>query len=221
MPSPATTPRFPAQHAFDRAAQRQQKRLALLAAAARMFNERGYATASLEGVATNLNISKAAVYYYFRSKQEILFECYQMSFDIWNAALEEARLGGRTGREKLEIYMRRYLETGFDSLQPLMVIREWEALDPKAREKIGRRRKLLRGQVRDIIAEGVEDGSLARCEPKVAVTIINSAISWLLRTYRSDGVLGRDAFIAEVISLLMNGVGPRAKSRRPRRVELA
>ncbi len=204
--------------AFDRATQHQHKRLALLHAAAQMFNERGYATASLETVATNLNISKAAVYYYFKSKQEILFECYQMSFDVWAAALDAARLEGRTGREKLEIYMRRYFEAGLDSLQPLIVIREWEALDLDGREKIGTRRRELRNQVRDIIAEGVEDGSLAPCDPRVAVTIVNAAISWLLRTYRPGGTLGRDEFIAEVMRMLLDGIGgrPAARARKAR-----
>jgi len=203
--------------AFDRAAQHQSKRLALLQAAAQMFNERGYATASLETVATNLHISKAAVYYYFKSKQEILFECYQMSFDVWDAALEAAHLEGRTGRDKLEIYMRRYFEAGIDSLQPLIVIREWEALDPEARGKIGARRRLLRDQVRDIVAEGVADGTLAQCDPRIAVTIINAAISWLLRTYRSDGKLPRDKFISEVMGLLLNGIVPRAKAARAKK----
>lgn len=200
--------------AFDRVTQHQHKRQALLHAAAQMFNERGYATASLETVATNLNISKAAVYYYFKSKQEILFECYQMSFDVWERALERAQAEGRTGREKLEIYMRGYFEAGLDSLQPLIVIREWEALEPELREKIGSRRRALRDQVRDIIAEGVEDGSLAPCEPRIAVTIINASISWLLRTYRPDGAISRGAFIDEIIRLLLDGMGTRRARRR-------
>jgi AcrR family transcriptional regulator len=199
----------PAHDAFDRASQHRQKRLALLHAAAQMFNERGYATASLETVATNLNISKAAVYYYFKNKQEILFECYQISFDIWAAALTAAQTDGGTGREKLEIYMRSYLETGLDTLQPLIVVREWASLEPDQRRKISQRRKLLRDQVRDIIAEGIADRSIVQCEPRVAVTIINAAISWLLRTYRSDGALSREAFIKQVTDLLLNGVRKR------------
>ncbi len=94
----------PGPDAFDRRSQHRHKRLALLNQAARVINERGYATASLEEVAHTLGISKAAVYYYFRNKQEILFECYQMSFDIWDAALAEARERGRNGRERVEIY---------------------------------------------------------------------------------------------------------------------
>jgi TetR/AcrR family transcriptional regulator len=204
------------QNVFNRDALHQQKRRALLHAAAEMFNEHGYATASLEAVALQLKISKAAVYYYFKNKQEILFECYEISFDIWDAALQAAHAEGRTGREKLEVYMRRYLEAGLDALQPLLVIREWAALERSAREKIEARRRALRNQVREIIAEGVADGTLAPCNPKLAVTIIGSSISWLLRMYRPDGGLNRSEFMDQVLDLLLNGLAGRApaKSRR-------
>jgi AcrR family transcriptional regulator len=201
--------------AFDRRAQRRHKRLALLNEAARAINERGYATASLEDVAHTLGISKAAVYYYFRNKQEILYECYQMSFDIWEAALAEARRRGRTGRERVEIYIRRYLEAGLDALQPVILVREQEALEPPYRQKIEKRRRALRDQLRALIAEGIADGSLAPCNPKPAVTIIGAAISWLLRMYRADGELGREAFIDQAVRLLLDGLaGGRAAAAR-------
>jgi TetR/AcrR family transcriptional regulator len=204
------------QDPFDRDALHQQKRRALLHAAAEMFNEHGYATASLEAVAHQLKISKAAVYYYFKNKQEILFECYEISFDIWEEALRSAHAEGNSGREKLEIYMRRYLDAGLDALQPLLVIREWSALQRPAREKIEARRKSLRNQVRDIIAGGVADGTLAPCDPKLAATIIGSSISWLLRMYRSDGGLAREDFVNQVLELLLNGLAGKAPARAQR-----
>jgi AcrR family transcriptional regulator len=206
--------------AFDRRAQHRHKRLAVLNEAARAINERGYATASLEEVAHMLGISKAAVYYYFRNKQEILYECYLMSFDIWEAAIAEARRRGRTGRERVEIYIRCYLEAGLDALQPVILVREQEALEPPYRRKIEKRRRALRDQLRGLIAEGIADGSLAPCNPKPAVTIIGAAIigaaiSWLLRMYRSDGELDREAFIDQAVRLLLDGLaGGRAAAAR-------
>jgi AcrR family transcriptional regulator len=215
MAKPVTAPAALAvQNAFDRTALHQQKRRALLQASAEMFNEQGYATASLEAVARQLKISKAAVYYYFKSKQEILLECYEISFDFWEAALQVAHAEGRTGREKLEIYVRRYLEAGLDTLQPLLVIREWAALKRPAREKIEARRKALRNQAREIISEGVTDGTLVPCDPKLATTIISSSISRLLRMYRPGGGLGRAEFIEQVLDVLLNGLVSRTHTAR-------
>ena len=77
-------------HAFDRDAQRAQKRQALLFEAARLINERGPGAVSLEEVGSGLSISKAAVYYYFRSKEELLFLISDITFaTIWKR-LEQA-----------------------------------------------------------------------------------------------------------------------------------
>src|SRR5688500_3203347 len=52
--------------AFDRKGQYQARRLALLAEAARQFNENGEGKFSLTEVARSLNITKTALYYYFK-----------------------------------------------------------------------------------------------------------------------------------------------------------
>ena len=73
------------------------KRNALLREAARAFSGRGYHNTSLDDVAAVLGVTKAALYHYVRSKQEILFECHMMSLDIGDEAMKYARTHGRTG----------------------------------------------------------------------------------------------------------------------------
>ena len=200
------TPSGPAAHAFDRDAQREQKRRALLYEAARLANARGPGSVSLEDVGSSLSISKAAVYYYFRSKQDLLFECYQMSFDVWEGALDAAQAEGRNGAARVEIFIRRYLADGLSALQPMILVREQEALQPALRQKVERRRRALRNRLRAFVAEGMEDGSLRTVNAKVATTIIGAAISWLLRTWRPEGGLDRDAFIEDAVGLLLRGM---------------
>ncbi|HWD23526.1 MAG TPA: TetR/AcrR family transcriptional regulator [Burkholderiales bacterium] len=199
---------------FDRKEQAQQKKQALLQEAVRVFNQRGYANASLEDVARNLNITKAALYYYFRSKQEILYECYCMSFDVWDEALEHAIAHGRNGRERVEIYVRRYIALGLGVLLPTINVREQEALAPEFRQKLARRRRTRRNLLRQIIADGIKDGSIRDCDPRIAVSVIAGAISWLFRVYRPDGDLSVEDFANQAVHLLLNGLAT-AKSRVP------
>lgn len=193
-------------HAFDRDAQRAQKRQALLFEAARLINERGPGAVSLEEVGSGLSISKAAVYYYFRSKQDLLFECYSMSFDVWEAALDEAEASGGTGAAKVELFIRKYLADGLSALQPMILVREQETLQATLRQKVERRRRALRNRLRGFIEAGHADGSLRGFDPKVATTILGAAISWLLRTWRADGGLAQEAFIEDAVGLLLRGM---------------
>jgi AcrR family transcriptional regulator len=192
--------------AFDRQALREQKRLALLHEAARLINARGSAAVSLEDVGSSLSISKAAVYYYFRSKQDLISECYAISFDVWETALDDAAAHGATGGDRVEIFIRRYLAEGLGALQPMILVREQEVLQGALQRKVERRRRALRNRLRGFIAEGVTDGSLAPVNPKIASTIIGAAISWLLRTYHPDGGLDRKAFAEDAVWLLLRGL---------------
>ncbi len=54
------------------------KREAVLATAAQLFLEQSYSRTSLNDVAERLNITKPALYHYFRNKEEILLECYRL-----------------------------------------------------------------------------------------------------------------------------------------------
>ena len=55
---------------------RDEKREAVLRTAVQLFLEQGYHGTTLNDVAERLNITKPALYNYFRGKDEILFECW-------------------------------------------------------------------------------------------------------------------------------------------------
>ena len=55
--------------------ERREKRQALLVAAVRMFNERGFHATSLEDVAASLGVTKPVIYHHLGNKEQVLFEC--------------------------------------------------------------------------------------------------------------------------------------------------
>ena len=73
--SPEPSPWLPFE---SRRRARDEKREAVLRTAVQLFLEQGYHRATLNGVAERLNITKPALYNYFRSKEDILFECWSI-----------------------------------------------------------------------------------------------------------------------------------------------
>ena len=53
------------------------KRDAVMKTAAHLFLEHGYQKTSMSLLAARLKVTKPALYYYFRNKEEILVECYR------------------------------------------------------------------------------------------------------------------------------------------------
>lgn len=66
-----TTPSALAQRSFPRAADRREQ---FRDEAARIFAERGYHAASLQEIADSIGLTKASIYYYYKSKEELLFD---------------------------------------------------------------------------------------------------------------------------------------------------
>jgi AcrR family transcriptional regulator len=87
----------------------QTKRRVALETAARLFNERGFYRTSLEDIAAELHVTKAALYYYFRNKDEILYECHALAID---AVRDDggAEAAGR-GLERVVQLVERYVPT--------------------------------------------------------------------------------------------------------------
>ena len=70
----AQTP-SPFRTAEQRSRDRQAKKLALMEAAVRMFNTRGFHATSLDDVAASLGVTKPTVYHYLGNKESVLLEC--------------------------------------------------------------------------------------------------------------------------------------------------
>ena len=82
-----------------RAAQAEQTRQQILETAQRLFAELGYDATSLQMIADEMGLTKAAVYYHFRAKSDILHAIMQPGIDWIKALLDEAAaMRGRRAR---------------------------------------------------------------------------------------------------------------------------
>jgi AcrR family transcriptional regulator len=83
----------------SRAVQAERTRQQILATAQRLFAERGYDATSLQMIADEMGLTKAAVYYHFRAKNEILLAAMRPGLLRLQALLDEAAaIRGRRAR---------------------------------------------------------------------------------------------------------------------------
>src|SRR3954469_15733781 len=86
--------------AFDsRRRDPETKREAVLQTAAQLFLEKSYGRTSMNDVAERLNITKPALYHYFRNKEEVLLECYRLGTAMIEEILNDIAAHG-SGLEK-------------------------------------------------------------------------------------------------------------------------
>lgn len=166
----------------DRANQRLAKRDAVLRTAARLFLARGPHRVTMNEVADALNITKPALYNYFKSKDEIIIECFRMGNEMTVRILDALASADLTGREKLTRFMRDYAKVGTIDFGACMIRFDERELPPAGRDEVQGYKRSIDKRVRSIIADAVADGSLEPCDEKLATFavfgILNSISNW-------------------------------------------
>jgi TetR/AcrR family transcriptional regulator len=164
-----------------------RKREALLRAAAQSFNRRGYHGTSLTDIAKKLGVTKAALYTYVPSKEELLYYCHAAAMDAAFEALAQGRARGRDGLQKLTITLMGYLELMLTQEGSFVLLMEEHAMRPVHVRAIIHRRDQFEQGMRDLVASGIKDGSIAPCNPKLATFVVLGALNWARKWYAPGG----------------------------------
>lgn len=159
--------------------QRRLKKLAILEAASKLFNEQGYDRTSIDDIAAQLNVSKRTLYYYIDSKEEILFECDKYGLEYVNRAIEKSEMPAHPPLQRFETLMRAYMGLLSTSFGACLVLSSEHCLSPESRQFLRQGRRNLDNRARALIEEGIADGSIKPCNPATATAAIFGAFNWV------------------------------------------
>ena len=190
----------------EREQQRQAKRDAVLQAAAQLFNERGFHATSLDDIAARLNVSKPTLYYYVKNKDQILIECVREGLQMTIDGIEASRVAGGTAIDQLMACMRVYARIVTLDFGMCLIRVGDEELPPDSRKELRRLKSEIDKAFRRLVAAGVQEGSIAPCDPKMTAFVISGALSWIGRWYQPDGEFTPEQIAEQCIATLCHGV---------------
>ncbi|MGC6331407.1 TetR/AcrR family transcriptional regulator [Rhizorhabdus sp. FW153] len=196
----------PFRSAEQRLADRAAKRSAVLRAAVRMFNEKGFFATSLDDVAASLGVSKRTIYHYLSSKDQVLLECLTIGLEQLLEAAAQARAEPGTGRDRLAKFLRRYSEINMNDFGRCVIRTGEEALSAESLPRYRAMKRDIDRELRGLIAQAVEDGSIAPVDVKIAAFTVAGAINWPARWYKPDGTESPERLAAEIVELLLKGL---------------
>ncbi len=177
----------------------------MLRAAAKCFNEKGYSGTSLRDVASILGLTDAALYYYVKNKEELVYLCYLRAGDVGRETMDRAIADGRNGLDIVRLYLKYHLEVMTGERGPIAILSEIPSLEPEHRDRILDISRQHGARFEAILQQGIEDGSIAPCDVRMTGNAIMGALNWVPKWFHGDAAVAANV-VAEFPRILSAGL---------------
>ena len=151
---------------------------AFLRAASHMVNEHGYRGASVDKISALLNVTKGSFYHHNDNKEDLVWACFERSFDIIRTALTFTNRDFGSGWERACASSRALARFQLSAEGPLLRHGAISALtDPARRAEVVRTMNRLTTRQTGVLVDGLIDGSIRPLDPTVAGHVGTGIIS--------------------------------------------
>lgn len=182
------------------------RRVEILKSAAAAFRRRGYHGASVDEIASALEMTKGNLYYYFQNKEEILFACHDYSLDILLDLMAEVQAEPASPDQKLRRLVLAFVSILLDELQGTALTLDLQALSPPLLEKIVAKRDQFDQGMRAVIQQGIDQGIFTPGDPKMISFAIVGAVNWITKWFDPAGPMRSDQIGDAFADYLVGGL---------------
>lgn len=141
----------------------------------RLINRKGYAGMSLTDIADELEIRNASLDYYFKSKEDLVFACFERAQQIVGETLAFVNESEGSGLEAIELYVVA-IRNRIQKEGELPVAANVWSLKHAHMKVIVTYELDHAGRIAGLIERGIEDGSIRNCNVPLVTTMLFSAL---------------------------------------------
>ena len=183
----------------------------IIAAAAAIFKEKGYQAATTRDIAAAVGIQQATLYYYVKSKEELLYLVVREPIDRVYRQVETIMKASLPARVKIEQGIGAHL-AAFDDNYPhmLVFVQELHNVMQVLRDRLEDFPRRYQRLWEDILRQGVTAGEL-RPELDITATalMILGMCNWMFRWYRKGGRLDAQTLAKQYAESILDGLTAR------------
>ena len=186
--------------------EREPGRAAFLLAATRLINELGYRGASVQRIASQLNVTKGSFYHHLDAKDELVMACYRRSFDTIAAAQRLADEASGTHWQRLSSAIAALLDIQFAERAPLLRTTALSGLPPTVRSAMVDRSNMVARRYAGTIMDGVAEGSMRPVDALIASQTLMALQNAAFDMRKWAGTMPRERAVALYASTLLFGL---------------
>src|SRR5436305_6285861 len=189
----------------------ETKREAVLQTAAQLFLEKSYGRTSMNDVGVRLKITKPALYHYFHNKEEMLLQCYRVGSGRIEEIINGIAAHCGTGVEKVGACIHSYANVMTLNFGRCVMRFDEGDLSGEAFAEVRAYKRKIDRRLRGFIQEGIADGSITPCDPKLAAFSIAGALNWICIWYEPNGPLSAEEIATQFARTLTQGLATRRR----------
>jgi len=179
----------------------------ILAAAARMFREKGYHGTSVRDIAESVGLLKGSLYHYIRSKEELLARLFDGALEGTMGELEAIAGRDASATDRLHDMVAAYVHAVTANLDAVgLYLREWRSLPAPDLRRLRAKRRAMRGLFEDVVAQGVRTREFAAGDEKIATLAILGMCNWIFEWYRPRGRLRPEELASQLAERAVRSV---------------
>jgi len=182
------------------------KRTLIIKAAAHTFGRKGFHATTLEEIAANLEVTKASLYYYFSTKEELLYEVHLLSLQDLLRRVDEVLENESSPIAQLQAMITEHLRVLARDYEGAFLLQQEYELPQKYRAEIIKLRDRYEQKVLEVVREGVRQRLFRVKDPRIMVRMMLGAVNWFLRWYRADGRLTVDEIADAYVDSIFYGL---------------
>jgi AcrR family transcriptional regulator len=183
----------------------------ILRHAAQIFAEQGFEGASIRDISRASGVSLAGLYYYFDSKQELLYLIQNTTF---SRVLDSVRVrlnGVHEPIARLRVLVQNHVEYFLSHPYEMKVLsHEDEALEEPYYEKVAAIKRRYYALAREIFDALAADGLAPGVNPRLAVLSLFGMMNWVYKWHNAKVDPDSTELTEAIVGLFLYGVLPRA-----------
>ncbi|MFT5499988.1 MAG: AcrR family transcriptional regulator [Woeseiaceae bacterium] len=183
----------------------EMQRHRILKAAASCFNQKGFSGTSLKDVSRHLGLTDAALYYYVKNKEELVYQCYLRAAELGREAMERGVEDGNNGFEHAYLYIKYHVDIMVGERGPVAIMSEIPSLRKSHRNEILEVSRRHSAGFENILGNGIEDGSIAPCDVRMTGNAIMGSINWVPKWFHGNQKMAQQ-IQEEFPEILMRGL---------------
>ena len=186
----------------------------ILAGAGRVFARRGYNQSTLEDVANEVGISRATLYYYVGTKEELLVGLLHDPIEKMRMRLQEVADVPVSAPERLEAALREYVRSMAELPELFVFLSEnvHQVMSGPEADRIRDNADRYGRTLAEIIRSGARAGEFrSDIDPSIAVLGIIGMFNWIHRWYNPNGARSLQEFGDVFIEMALSALEPKQR----------